>query len=108
MDEAVARAVFIRDEAIALVAVEEFDFADRHECFLSRKQDIRRQKHRQSWKREKGRIAPERSEEHTSELQSLMRISYAVFCLKKKKKTTQSRDTYIPTYDKKTTKTEAS
>src|SRR3546814_2150814 len=29
---------------------------------------------------------PLRSEEHTSELQSLMRISYAVFCLKKKKK----------------------
>src|SRR3546814_2287832 len=29
-----------------------------------------------------------RSEEHTSELQSLMRISYAVFCLKKKKKET--------------------
>src|SRR3546814_10599766 len=36
-----------------------------------------------------GRI---RSEEHTSELQSLMRISYAVFCLKKKKNTnTQTR-----------------
>src|SRR3546814_4876135 len=31
-------------------------------------------------------IAAGRSEEHTSELQSLMRISYAVFCLKKKKK----------------------
>src|SRR3546814_8033268 len=31
-------------------------------------------------------LLPERSEEHTSELQSLMRISYAVFCLKKKKK----------------------
>src|SRR3546814_1554649 len=30
-----------------------------------------------------------RSEEHTSELQSLMRISYAVFCLKKKTKTTR-------------------
>src|SRR3546814_7119540 len=30
-----------------------------------------------------------RSEEHTSELQSLMRISYAVFCLKKKKNITQ-------------------
>src|SRR3546814_6630955 len=30
-------------------------------------------------------IMPDRSEEHTSELQSLMRISYAVFCLKKKK-----------------------
>src|SRR3546814_8275603 len=31
-----------------------------------------------------------RSEEHKSELQSLMRISYAVFCLKKKKKTTNT------------------
>src|SRR3546814_14925846 len=31
-------------------------------------------------------IGTERSEEHTSELHSLMRISYAVFCLKKKKK----------------------
>src|SRR3546814_2177897 len=30
-------------------------------------------------------VSPMRSEEHTSELQSLMRISYAVFCLKKKK-----------------------
>src|SRR3546814_1775967 len=35
----------------------------------------------------------ERSEEHTSELQSLMRISYAVFCLKKKKKTTVTSTT---------------
>src|SRR3546814_9370678 len=34
----------------------------------------------------RGRIGHLRSEEHTSELQSLMRISYAVFCLKKKKK----------------------
>src|SRR3546814_8098304 len=33
------------------------------------------------------RAQPGRSEEHTSELQSLMRISYAVFCLKKKTKT---------------------
>src|SRR3546814_5451688 len=33
--------------------------------------------------------AEERSEEHTSELQSLMRISYAVFCLKKKNKSVQ-------------------
>src|SRR3546814_3380212 len=32
----------------------------------------------------KARLAAKRSEEHTSELQSLMRISYAVFCLKKK------------------------
>src|SRR3546814_10195721 len=35
-------------------------------------------------------LAPERSEEHTSELQSLMRISYAVFCLKKNKNNTIS------------------
>src|SRR3546814_2443504 len=34
-----------------------------------------------------------RSEEHTSELQSLMRISYAVFCLKKKKKTKHKENT---------------
>src|SRR3546814_4165181 len=33
----------------------------------------------------RSRDTPGRSEEHTSELQSLMRISYAVFCLKKKK-----------------------
>src|SRR3546814_8685705 len=44
--------------------------------------------------------SPCRSEEHTSELQSLMRISYAVFCLKKKKKkrhlhrTTQTTNYY--------------
>src|SRR3546814_8152946 len=34
-----------------------------------------------------------RSEEHTSELQSLMRISYAVFCLKKKKKNVPRQNT---------------
>src|SRR3546814_2159499 len=34
---------------------------------------------------ELGQALADRSEEHTSELQSLMRISYAVFCLKKKK-----------------------
>src|SRR3546814_2081038 len=39
---------------------------------------VRCGRHRHHW----------RSEEHTSELQSLMRISYAVFCLKKKKKKT--------------------
>src|SRR3546814_5840298 len=35
---------------------------------------------------------PARSEEHTSELQSLMRISYAVFCLKKKKYSNNGHD----------------
>src|SRR3546814_2444071 len=42
-----------------------------------------------------GKVA--RSEEHTSELQSLMRISYAVFCLKKKTNTTETYD-FIPDY----------
>src|SRR3546814_5569788 len=37
-------------------------------------------------------LAKVRSEEHTSELQSLMRISYAVFCLKKKKYNTKLTD----------------
>src|SRR3546814_2323059 len=51
---------------------------------------IHRPCHRQRGERGKrkappDRVAAERSEEHTSELQSLMRISYAVFCLKKKK-----------------------
>src|SRR3546814_3695970 len=36
-----------------------------------------------------------RSEEHTSELQSLMRISYAVFCLKKKNKYNTPKSSYI-------------
>src|SRR3546814_3988577 len=41
-------------------------------------------------------VADARSEEHTSELQSLMRISYAVFCLKKKKKNkVNDRHVYI-------------
>src|SRR3546814_9910080 len=41
--------------------------------------------------------APGRSEEHTSELQSLMRISYAVFCLKKKKCTNTAHITKTET-----------
>src|SRR3546814_6033290 len=41
--------------------------------------------------------SPTRSEEHTSELQSLMRISYAVFCLKKKKKKTKKTKKRINT-----------
>src|SRR3546814_6211873 len=44
-----------------------------------------------------GRTRGQRSEEHTSELQSLMRISYAVFCLKKKNPTlTQPNTTEQP------------
>src|SRR3546814_10792692 len=41
-----------------------------------------------------GAVQSRRSEEHTSELQSLMRISYAVFCLKKKKKDKHSTESH--------------
>src|SRR3546814_2480610 len=63
MDERIIAATFRRNEAITLVCVEKFNGSGDH-------MDI---------------LVP-RSEEHTSELQSLMRISYAVFCLKKKTK----------------------
>src|SRR3546814_6273181 len=43
---------------------------------------------------------PDRSEEHTSELQSLMCISYAVFCLKKKKKKKKKKLEKTRTEDK--------
>src|SRR3546814_10862544 len=46
------------------------------------------------WCQKRTHVYPLRSEEHTSELQSLMRISYAVFCLKKKKKTKQRTKRY--------------
>src|SRR3546814_6053341 len=46
------------------------------------------------------RAIDRRSEEHTSELQSLMRISYAVFCLKKKKKATNINQTNNNTTEK--------
>src|SRR3546814_3924444 len=49
---------------------------------------------REQWTR---RQYGERSEEHTSELQSLMRISYAVFCLKKKKKLNTMTNRYTNT-----------
>src|SRR3546814_10467831 len=56
----------------------------RQPCIARAGQRPRRRRERQHMSRE--RESPtERSEEHTSELQSLMRISYAVFCLKKKK-----------------------
>src|SRR3546814_981016 len=48
-----------------------------------------------------GSNASARSEEHTSELQSLMRISYAVFCLKKKKKKHHHTTKHIKNHKKK-------
>src|SRR3546814_4064918 len=51
-------------------------------------ESARRHGWQQGWQRPCG----PRSEEHTSELQSLMRISYAVFCLKKKKNKNKNRN----------------
>src|SRR3546814_8722605 len=48
-----------------------------------------------------GEMYKNRSEEHTSELQSLMRISYAVFCLKKKKKLDEKSKQQVTTRKKK-------
>src|SRR3546814_9697095 len=47
---------------------------------------------RRWWQHQPQDAVPARSEEHTSELQSLMRISYAVFCLKKKKTNANKQD----------------
>src|SRR3546814_8471218 len=59
-----------------------FESKCEHECMAAKGQRAseRQRPTRVVWRRSA------RSEEHTSELQSLMRISYAVFCLKKKKK----------------------
>src|SRR3546814_2202558 len=45
-----------------------------------------KESHRPAESTRRASMPPDRSEEHTSELQSLMRTSYAVFCLKKKNK----------------------
>src|SRR3546814_8531016 len=49
-----------------------------------------------------GLVENMRSEEHTSELQSLMRISYAVFCLKKKQRTQITLNKYTHSYENNT------
>src|SRR3546814_10539729 len=60
----------------------------KHDIFSIEKGDGRvASAHHQIGKLADVTLTPGRSEEHTSELQSLMRISYAVFCLKKKKHT---------------------
>src|SRR3546814_3922310 len=61
----------------------------RHGLPGSHSRSIRTKEHRQVYDQPPGR-KEERSEEHTSELQSLMRISYAVFCLKKKNNKTKN------------------
>src|SRR3546814_4517048 len=79
-----------------------FHPAGRHSFRTARGSVAKIVKLEHAWRRLDGRnddgfqVAPFRSEEHTSELQSLMRISYAVFCLKKKN--TYNKQTYNPSY----------
>src|SRR3546814_4196766 len=71
------------------VMIAEFALTDRQaEAILNMRLRSLRKLEEMELKREQADLIAERarSEEHTSELQSLMRISYAVFCLKKKKK----------------------
>src|SRR3546814_4789912 len=63
--------------------------------FRSRRRHPRgRGRHAHRQRADHQRAEPQRSEEHTSELQSLMRSSYAVFCLKKKKKKRVTKTTW--------------
>src|SRR3546814_8598080 len=72
-------------ESLAVVQVVSFSGASGHRRQHKRSQQQRRDRPAvPGWSRDEG-VGAGRSEEHTSELQSLMRLSYAVFCLKKKK-----------------------
>src|SRR3546814_4997035 len=78
-----------------------FAFSSPGSTYFAPSQGLRKSKLRKS--------CASRSEEHTSELQSLMRISYAVFCLKKKNKKYTSTAKYQPnkfTYNKTTEKSQ--
>src|SRR3546814_10584919 len=79
------------DMGHAHIAFNSTVFADRQRrCFLARSQDLALDLAINVQSAGKANIAKNRSEEHTSELQSLMRISYAVFCLTKKTSPTSS------------------
>src|SRR3546814_5729671 len=85
------RSGVLRDQGFELLK-----YAERHCEIIAR---FGRFPHRnQSLGRETTEEEAVRSEEHTSELQSLMRISYAVFCLKKKKKKYQRKQKNTMSY----------
>src|SRR3546814_990474 len=66
------------DLGVEQLVIDDAAFVERHDIEGAELHAIARRQRLQPVER------PDRSEEHTSELQSLMRISYAVFCLKKK------------------------
>src|SRR3546814_3594512 len=75
--------LFVRNQRIRILFISLDREGMTHECSRTRRSC--RQRTRPDQDRSQADRG-HRSEEHTSELQSLMRISYAVFCLKKKKK----------------------
>src|SRR3546814_4374286 len=98
VDENDARA-FVAFEADRLDAFAEFFAIERpHEALhvageMNLDRALRRARVRIGGERHQVAVGQHRSEEHTSELQSLMRISYAVFCLNTKKKKTKQYNT---------------
>src|SRR3546814_3157885 len=95
--------VLSHDGLAARPAVEDFERLDREqEADIGEHLPFAGNGEEQPQRRAKRVELVERSEEHTSELQSLMRISYAVFCLKKKKlKTTGNQQARSATPSKK-------
>src|SRR3546814_6522386 len=80
-------AIDVPPEGSVLPDSYDFERGETRAAVLARMQSAMRSYLAEAWKARASGIAvksPQRSEEHTSELQSLMRISYAVFCLKKK------------------------
>src|SRR3546814_3861289 len=88
------RSCFVHCEDQRLICVGEYAREQRPSVEQS-PDECRRRHHRRGPCRVDRRLSADaaglRSEEHTSELQSLMRISYAVFCLKKKKQEVDTR-----------------
>src|SRR3546814_4650879 len=86
MRPAVFTELFVIEGVIGFAHAADIRILHRHQARDPRRQPGR-DRHRRLYDHARGEppMRP-RSEEHTSELQSLMRISYAVFCLKKKNK----------------------
>src|SRR3546814_1048407 len=87
----------VRHQPVAIELLREYLLALRNRCGLVERIEAKSAPRRGRTFDDKGReavveaVGVRRSEQHTSELQSLMRISYAVFCLKKKTQTQNKR-----------------
>src|SRR3546814_10669259 len=93
-DQSVVGAIVLRllprtNPAVILPRIDDHPVVDAQPRGM-RRVFLTERRHRGQPKKQRARHISRRSEEHTSELQSLMRISYAVFCLKKKKQTSET------------------